>query len=94
MLTAKEKGLSIAATLAVLGRALKKVGLKAGVLTRITTHAIRRGAIRDIAHIKTSMVGVEEAATALCRTQQADNVRRHNADVYWPCPTYSIQYEG
>ena len=41
------------------------MGLAAGVLDRITSHDVRRGAFRDAAYLKGPVLGVETACPAL-----------------------------
>jgi hypothetical protein len=44
---------------------LSQIALAAGLLDRVSSHAIRRGAMRDVAYLKKSVAGVETACAAL-----------------------------
>jgi hypothetical protein len=48
-----------------LSNTLVEMGLAAGVLDRITSHALRYGAIRDTVHIKKTVAGLQEHLAAM-----------------------------
>ena len=58
-----------------LGRTLKQMALAAGVLDRVTSHAVRRGAMRDSAYVKKAVTGLETACASLIggHSKQAEN---------------------
>lgn len=50
-----------------LNKAIKVIALTADILTKILTHAIRRGAMRDIAHLTQALPGVSEKSAGVAR---------------------------
>lgn len=50
---------------AQLGRTLKEFALAYGILDRVTSHAVRRGAMRDVAYLKKFVAGVSTAVSAV-----------------------------
>ena len=53
------------APISQLNNSLKQIGLAAKVLDHLTSHGVRRGAMRDTAYIKKSIAGVQTACAAL-----------------------------
>lgn len=58
-----------------LGRSLKEMALVGGVIDPVTSHDIRRGAMRDTAHLNRTVAGVESACAALVggHTKMSEN---------------------
>jgi hypothetical protein len=64
-----------AAPEAQLGRTLKEFALAYGILERVTSHSVRRGAMRDAAYLKKFIAGVSSsvAAVVAAHSKAAEN---------------------
>lgn len=58
---------------AQLSRTITQMGVAAGVLDRLTSHSVRYGAIRDTAHIKKAVAGLQENLAAIVAGHSKDS---------------------